>query len=111
MLTDPLVVNSSNYRKILDGVYRFEGSSADTPTDIILKNTINPDGISTYLWEYRVVKNSLTPGAKDDICRVMEQVKYPAKAFTLAEVEAYRNQLRLLTGATGILGRLLNGER
>lgn len=111
MFVDPLVFNGFTFARISDGVYRWQNSTADQPVDLIIKNVINPDGVSSYLAEYRVAKNSLTPGGRDDVLRVMCQIKYPPKAFTNADVAGARTNLNAFLGTAGYLDRLLLGER
>lgn len=105
-----ITLGSTAFVEITDGVYRAATSSADQPKDLIIRNTIVPDGTSQYLVEYRETKNSLTPGAKDDVLRVMIQYKYPPKSFTTAEVVAAQELLTVFLDATTI-GRVVLGER
>lgn len=112
-LADPVVIGVGSYRKIVDGVYRLSTSTADQPVDLILKNTLSPDSISSYLMEMRTNKNSTAtplPGA-DNVSRVMFQLKHPSKAFTPTELRAQFDALVTFVTTTGFFDRLLLGER
>lgn len=112
-LADPVIIGAGSYRKIVEGVYRLSTSTADQPVDLILKNTLSPDAISSYLMEMRTNKNSTAvplPGA-DNVSRVMLQLKHPSKAFTAVELRAQLDALVAFVTTTGVFDRLLLGER
>lgn len=112
-LSDPTVIGVGSYRKIVEGVYRLSTSSADQPVDLILKNTLSPDAISSYLIEMRTNKNSTAvplPGP-DNVSRMMIQMKHPAKAFTPTELRAQFDALSTFITTSGIFDRILLGER
>lgn len=109
--SDPLVFSGQSHYRLIDGLYRNSGTGPDTPNDFLIKNTLNPDGVSSFLTEYRVAKNSLDPGGKDDVARCLVQFKYPGRRFTTAEMEAIFQTHMAFYGLPGHFARLHLGER
>lgn len=112
MLADPIVIGSNQYAKIADGVYRATTSSTDQPQDLIIKNQLNPDGISSFLFQYKWSKNSTTAGAKDDVGIAQFQLRFPGKVFTPTDMLGAKNELVTFMAITGYWDRLVKlGER
>lgn len=111
--SDPMTFDSNQFARLSDGWYRNSASTADEPQDLIVKNTLVPDGISQHLIELRTVQNtsSTLVTAKDDVARIMFQVKYPSKAFSAADIAAQKDRLFAYLALSGVFDRLLLGER
>lgn len=115
--SDPLVVGTASHAKMSDGNYILSTSTADQPTNLIIKNTINPDGVSQYLVQHRVSKNgpisiggNPQPVGKDSILITQVQFKV-SRAYTAAEVLTSFNVLTAFLATAGVFDRVMLGER
>lgn len=105
-----LTIASAQYERLDLGRYILGTSTADQPSLLTFKSTVNPNGPSSYLVRFEEHKNSPVAGAEDDILSYHSVIKVPLKAFTQSDVEtliARHNAFFTTTNLT----KLLRGER
>jgi len=105
-----LVIGTQTFEQLSDGRYIDAASTADEPCYLSIDNTVNPDGVSSYVIKLTKNKNSPISGGADNVLQVHTVVKAPLKSFTQAEIESANTVLKTFL-TTANFTKLLRGER
>lgn len=106
---DPIILNGNSFVRIMDGHYRFDGSTVDQPADLIVKSDMKGDGISSFVIERCYSVNQLD--APDAKLRVYTVVRGDLGIFDATQVQSFVNDINLFVADTTNIARIYRGEK
>lgn len=126
MFLDPLPIGgitattigaATNYDRIGDGLYLASNTTLDTPVLFSVQNTIDPNGISSFVAKVTQAKNA--PGTvpygekpqPDDVAQVHVVYRQPHRSFSNAEMLVLRDILCGFQYTSGYMGKFLSGQK
>lgn len=105
-----LTVGSTTYVELDRGIYMDDAATSDEPKTLEIASTVKPDGISSYNIRLRERKND-SLGGLDQELQVYLVIRGSTKVYNEAAILAKISHLDTFLTATGILKKILRGER
>lgn len=125
MLSDPLVFPfasaitagaDNTFNRVADGKYIHAATTLSEPAYFTVQNTIDADGVSSFVFKYAVSKNvpgTVAYGAKplpDDVSSVHMVVRWAHRAHDAAFMAAIRNGVVGFAMNSTLWDKALRGE-